>query len=949
MDINLQSLSTTPSDHECKDGDLSAMLNVIYEDGALHIIPEPKEKVQIVLQDKDGNAYDYALKDTKFYIHKSYNDDADKDDHTNWIAITSGNSGNHILWCDDIYAENQVWEEITTLADFEVNAVTFTGRIVSLVGNTTTKWMMWSGTEYKVYDKSVFNYNVYIYSECEDSEEYIGYCDTAAAEENYVDSSGNVIQNHSDDTKAYGFSKQGMAYFLEHADAVVQQAIENGQYLHKYISFGFCALRMYDGSYLSISNMFYLGSAHQTIYMQNIQGDDRLTIRMRASLHKHTIGIYMPNYEKIKDLILGVDVFLCAPSFYKKTDEMHKFEVTAFEAGYLYPWGGGGKGTLYFHTYTESQLLDTIDTNTYHRVMRIEKKHISSAPLVGKTELYIPSFDETGTTLTLEDFGNSHYGAKVTHNYNGRVNVADVIRKMTANPLGGVYYYWGAEYHGTPQSTKQEHYLWWNGNDYPGVKGSIYNVDMPLAQVIFAIHCADDGQRKTFYTKHSAAQLPLPPIIMIPMVDVESVDIYMSVNTDVTQWPSDQPTTWYKEGLQVHTSSTGNWSYIATTQLDPCTLTSPIVIKGIGWGQTGIFVEDTDGAKFHEAMQAYDEGAKTVTMRYRNSIFSSESGNPFVTKASTQVTVGDGTILALQAPTQPISQGQAGSTPLVAFTTEGIYPLYVDTSTGLFSATQPGPRDVIIKGEDGYNTEAVTSIDNAILFPTDRGLMMYAGSGTQCLTDTLINKVYDVELPHLYEVFDAIGLDNPETNKLSDYTITKGLREYLKTCKIVYDYASQKIYLYQTDGNFALVYSLKSGAWGMAKCELRQSLNSYPDALAVGWNGKLMDMYNNATTEREFFAITRPIGFGAPNTLKRVAQSIIRGLFTKNNVATAIYGSRDLQTWFMLTTSKNHYLRGRHGSPYKYYRYLILGKLKDGETIESISADVSESLNNQLR
>ena len=945
MDINLQSLSTTPSDHECKDGDLSAMLNVINEDGALHIIPEPKEKMQIVLQGKDGKAYGYALKDTKFYIHKSYNDDADKDDHTNWIAITSGDSGNHILWCDDIYAVTQVWEEVTALAGFEVNAITFTGRIVSFVGNTTTKWMMWSGTQYKVYDKSAFNYNVYIYSECEDPEEYIGYCDTAAAAENYIDNDGKVIVDYQPSTHAYGFSKQGMAYFLEHADAMVQQAVDNGQYLHKYTSFGFCALRMYDGSYLSISNMFYIGPANGTIYMNYVQGDDKLSVRIHAALHKHKIAIHMANYEKCKDLILGVDVFLCAPSFYKKTDEVHKFEK-----GYVDPWGGGGNVNVFFHAYNASQLLDVIDTNTYHRVMRIEKKDIqTSPPITINAGDYIPSYDETGTTLTLEDFGNSNYGANVAHNYNGRVNVADVIRSMAANPLVGVYYYWSENYIQTTQSSTAEKCLMWNGYDYPGYTGGIFAIDMPRAQVIFAIHYTDDGQHKLLYTKHSSAQLPLPPIIMFPMVDVESVDIYISVDNSINTWPSGQPTCWYKEGLQVHASETGNWSYIVTSQLNPGALTSPIAIKGRGWSQTTILNEDTNGAKFHEAMQAYDEGAKNVTMRYRNSIFSSESGNPFVTKASTQVTVGDGTVLALQAPTQPISQGQAGSTPLVAFTTEGIYPLYVDTTSGLFSATQPGPRDVIIKGDNGYNTEAVTSIDNAILFPTERGLMMYAGSGTQCLTDTLINKVYDVELPHLYEIFDAIGQDNPETNKLSDYTLTKGLREYLKTCKIVYDYASQKIYLYRTDGNFVLVYSLRSGAWGMAKCELRQSLNSYPDALAVDWNGKLVDMYNDTTTEREFFAITRPIGFGAPHTLKRVAQSIIRGLFPKGNVATAIYGSRDLQTWFLLTTSKNHYLRGRHGSPYKYYRYLILGKLKDGETIESISADVSESLNNQLR
>ena len=163
------------------------------------------------------------------------------------------------------------------------------------------------------------------------------------------------------------------------------------------------------------------------------------------------------------------------------------------------------------------------------------------------------------------------------------------------------------------------------------------------------------------------------------------------------------------------------------------------------------------------------------------------------------------------------------------------------------------------------------------------------------------------------------------------------------------------VYTPQTDSvpNKALVYSLKSGAWGMAESNLRQALNAYPQALCISVSsankGSVVDLYNPSPKATDFYAITRPIGFGVPHTLKRVSQSIIRGLFTQGNVKCAVYGSRDLKNWYLLNSSFSHYLRGRFGAPYKYYRYVILGTLSDGETVECISADVTESLTNKLR
>jgi hypothetical protein len=953
MDIDLLSLSTSPSDHECKDGDLSGMLNVVREDGALHAIPQPVTVAGI----KASGYFDLAT--TKFYIHKVDNDDVSQDDHTNWFAIATPKTGSEqVWWCDDISSDNQTWNEITDLDDFKVNAISFTGRIVSLVGDTETRWLQWDGTTYNAYCLDDFEFGIQIHSANEGTKTFTSVF-TDIVMQNYIGSDGLPLTDNDPMTKIYGLSKTGMDYFMERLDAEVNASIEAGDSLHKYKSFGFCALRMYDGSYIRISDIFYLGQKDSTSRMHYTDlATADYSVSFTTDLHSHTIRANIPNLENIRNLILGIDVFLCAPSMYYKTGQAHKFNRTVY--------GSERRATnVQFQPYSTVELYDLIDKQSFHRVLRIDTADISTS-IGSATAIVIPAYDETGSVLTLEDFHKSHYGAKVAHNYNRRLNIGDATNTITFKPMGKVNYTWDDSYLDVGGDTSCGG-LMWNGYCFP-----IYSKDTSLANarrfcqvtVYFEIKYSDDSQHKTVYAK-SKTELPMPPIFMLPYANIESVDMYVGlVESSSDGWPDDYRSKyWKKVDVQFHTSTTGNWSYVVTKKAKGAingnlSLLSPIWFTGTEVAVTNDFVESTRD-NYNSAAQDYDRGAHELSVRYRNRIFSSESNNPFLFKATNQVVVGNGTVLALNAPTQPISEGQAGSTPLVAFTTEGIYPLYVDSSTGLFSATQPGPRDVIIKGDDGYNTEAVTAIDNAILFPTDRGLMMYSGSQTTCLTDTLAGTVNDVELPRLYDIMQTEDFEDTG-DKISYYGLGEKLHTFLKTCRIAYDYTSQRIMVYapQTDSvpNKALVYSLKSGAWGMAESNLRQAVNAYPQALCISTLkrsssdiGTVVDLYNPSPEGNNFYVITRPIGFGAPHTLKRVSLSIIRGLFTQGSVKCAVYGSRDLKNWYLLNSSINHYLRGRFGAPYKYYRYVILGTLLDGETVQGISAQVTESLNNKLR
>ena len=69
----------------------------------------------------------------------------------------------------------------------------------------------------------------------------------------------------------------------------------------------------------------------------------------------------------------------------------------------------------------------------------------------------------------------------------------------------------------------------------------------------------------------------------------------------------------------------------------------------------------------------------------------------------------------------------------------------------------------------------------------------------------------------------------------------------------------------------------------------------------------------------------------------------------KNAAETALYGSRDLVNWHLVWSSKDHYLRGFRGSPYKYFRIAGVATLNADENIFGASVQFTPRQNNQPR
>ena len=323
-----------------------------------------------------------------------------------------------------------------------------------------------------------------------------------------------------------------------------------------------------------------------------------------------------------------------------------------------------------------------------------------------------------------------------------------------------------------------------------------------------------------------------------------------------------------------------------------------------------------------------------------NKIYTSEVNNPFYFPLLGINTVGTGEIKGICSAAKALSQGQFGQFPLYAFTTEGVWALEV-SSTGTYSARQPITRDVCI------NPDGITQLDSAVLFPTDRGIMLISGSQTQCISEA-INSEYPfdaTQLPGFTKLHAMLGHE-PSTDKCLP---TLPFTEFLKKCQMIYDYVHQRVIVYAPSVTYAYVYSLKTQQWGMIFSNITSHLNSYPEALAVDNSNAVLNFSVPKSEQVKCLYTTRPLKLEAANVLKTIDCIIQRGFFRKGNVGTALYGSRDLINWHLVWSSKDHYLRGFRGSPYKYFRIAGVATLSADENIFGASVQFSPRQANQPR
>ncbi len=320
---------------------------------------------------------------------------------------------------------------------------------------------------------------------------------------------------------------------------------------------------------------------------------------------------------------------------------------------------------------------------------------------------------------------------------------------------------------------------------------------------------------------------------------------------------------------------------------------------------------------------------------YNTSVVASMAGNPFFANDSNSVDMGSN-VITLATSAMEVSTGQFGQYPLFAFCTDGVFAISIGTDGSLQSRV-PFSYDVLT------NKASVSTIDRSLVFITSQGIIQI-GDGRKLLLRCDENITYDFDNEHQEKIIKS------ETNEGEGQTGTMAnLGFYLTNgAQSVYDYAHQRLIVFNPDYPYSYVYSFAEQAWSIITKQFSHALNGYDNCLLVSKkedidetgakmaNWSVWD-YSSDLIEntKSGYLITRPLKLGQPDVLKTIKAIIQRGMFKSGNVRQALYGSRDGYNWVPVWSSKNEYLENTSGTGYKYFRLIIF--LNDWTQKDSLS------------
>lgn len=368
-------------------------------------------------------------------------------------------------------------------------------------------------------------------------------------------------------------------------------------------------------------------------------------------------------------------------------------------------------------------------------------------------------------------------------------------------------------------------------------------------------------------------------------------------------------------------------------------------------------------SSFTEPTEGVNEGIEEL----KNVILTTHTDNPLNWDASLETSVGNGEILATAPNTRALSEGQYGQHPMYAFTTdEGVWALRIG-SDGKLTAEQAVTRDTLA------DKKSILQLDTSILFGTARGVMELAGSKSACMTDRLTGKGFDVtQLKGYATLLEAAGMTLDELPSSS-----ADFRQFVRGCRMAYDYINQRIYVWNPKVennsrayNYAYIYSIKGKSWGVIGCTLKEPLNTYPESLVTTDDRKVVKLGaeensdNSSNSDNsddsgdsgnvgKALIVTRPLKVDSLDGLKTLYEVWQRGMIRPADdshwVKQALYGSRDMYNWRLVGSSNTSRLPSLGGSPYKYYRVVVVASMGDDEFIEGCEIRWRDKYGNVLR
>ena len=322
----------------------------------------------------------------------------------------------------------------------------------------------------------------------------------------------------------------------------------------------------------------------------------------------------------------------------------------------------------------------------------------------------------------------------------------------------------------------------------------------------------------------------------------------------------------------------------------------------------------------------------------RDSIRYTDVNSPFDNDATMVVEdVNFGQILNISNSAKALSQGQFGAFPLYAFCEDGIWALTLSDS-GEINGKQPISRDVC------NNPDSVTQIDDAVVFTTDKGLMLIQGSDVVCLSEGMNGFNTDERVYFPEGFFSRYGEEGfEEIIKTED----RDFREILKSCRISYDYVNQLLRIYPKEDNGKYyVFSMQSREWAsvITEGEVKAVVTDYPSSIVqIGDKLYRPSERDDNSNVKLGILLTRPIMLDDAFSLKKLQD--MRLYYSKldgtSKCKVIVYASNDGTNWGMVNS-----LRKR---AFKYYRFAVITKMKDMDALSGMALRYETERTNKLR
>lgn len=949
-EINYTGFSTVPSDYLAPDGSLALSLNLLNENGALQPILPPtvqftlptsfrSKSYTLLMRHKAANEtyYIIACEETSPIVAIG-----EKPKYTTTLYFISKSEIDSMEQPSPQLEEAHLHKITTVEGRIMLHAIV--GNVIALSGpELPLFYLLWRDNSYH----QLPQLPTFVPLEFSMQDQTSNQRNFSAVFTRYKlsDSSSSLNTNYS--------IHSATDAFIGAINTIIKTAREKSLFTEPF--FLRYALRLFDGSYIQVSEPLMLIpsiaigqgeglSAHPLETYHGNPKEDYWTIEfstdiVSAALHYKVSQQAAETAQSIidlwGDLVTAVDIFVSAPIYRLNLGK----NVSVF--GNTRYYGDNADETVRGLTLTchpnEDFATDIKSAATFYRYASLDLLKIASAPYYDRKLISddkdLNSLVARPTLSTTASLNNMLTPGAI-FSYNNRLTIADITTSPgPLVPLSTLFPTTIYPSHTSSDSWYTNAAAFWEV--YCQRQGSWY-----IRRCVAPLECTDKIPSWLFVTDSNAKYLRL----VIPLNKFKPQDFNHALTPDKapagTAGAATSDDTFIRipdpdnPGLTIQIKPTIDYEIILP-------LTPHDFLSGAFWlNEDSILVPSElpeTTVEMHNQLADIRENLATASLPNPSLLYTSEAGNPFAFPVTSATTVGNGQVLALSSAAKALSQGQFGQFPLYAFTTEGVWALQL-ADDGRFIARQPITRDVCL------SSEGIAQLDSSVVFTTARGIMQLVGSQTQCIS-TPINANTPFQPATLPAIEKVLSLTRFSTKHIS----TSSFAEFIKSARIVYDYPRQHLHFFIPGHPSHLVLSLLSSQWGMAATPLSYTVNSYPDAVAVNSVGNVLDFSAPDTQPVNAMMLTRPFHLDAPDVLKTVDAVIQRGFFTSGSVASILYASRDLINWHLVWSSKDHYLRGFSGTPYKHFRLLILANFAENESLSSASVQFSLRLTNQPR